>query len=99
MRDELPAASPLIGLVAGIACGGDFRAAIAFALIAILALRWRRVASTALFLAFGILIAMRADHRERDERTTFATINANRFVTIDAPLDRDWSPRGETFLL
>ncbi|HVR37885.1 MAG TPA: DNA internalization-related competence protein ComEC/Rec2 [Thermoanaerobaculia bacterium] len=116
-HEKVPAALPLIGLIAGFTCGGSWIDAIAFATIAILALMYVGQASACpdstrdrrdrlkpvlhflLFLVIGIVLAMRVQHREAREHAAFARIDSDRFVTVEAPIDRDWSPRGATFLL
>ena len=64
---------------------------------------WRAAARAAavqtLFLALGIVIAMRVQAQRTDELRTFTTFDEDRFVTVVAPLERDWAPRGKSFVL
>jgi len=55
------------------------------------ALLWRRASVPLLFLALGIAMSI--------QRPPEPMPPADRFVTIDAPIDHDWSPRGGSFLL
>lgn len=81
--------------------------------IAVLFLVWRRalrppgpakapaptVVLVLVFAALGVFVAMRdANHREAESRA-LAALDPDRFVIIEAPLERDWSPRGDSFLL
>ena len=51
------------------------------------------------FFALGIVVALhQAAVRERDERA-FASFEPDRFVTITAPIDRDWSARPASCVL
>lgn len=52
-----------------------------------------------LFAVAGIVLSLRVGARDAEERKAFAAINAERFVTIEAPLDRDWRVRDSAFLL
>jgi competence protein ComEC len=57
------------------------------------------VARVALFIALGIALALHVQSRELRERTAFRSLHPERFVVIEAPLQRDWSPRDDSFLL
>ncbi|MCU1229662.1 MAG: hypothetical protein JWO97_2546, partial [Acidobacteria bacterium] len=95
MPDDSPAALPLIGFVAGLALAPLLVNGVVFAwgVVAIaLLLRRRRTTGALLFAAFGIFIAIRdANHRNAEFRV-LAALDPDRFVIIEAPLDRDWSP-------
>jgi competence protein ComEC len=52
-----------------------------------------------LFAIAGIVLSLRVSARDAEERKTFETIDGERFVTIEAPIDRDWSVRDSAFLL
>lgn len=52
-----------------------------------------------LFAILGIALALQLAARHREDRAAFAAIDEERFVTIDAPIDRDWATRDSTFLL
>ena len=95
-HDKTPAAFPLIGLIAGLALGpvlANPRVAI-IGLIAAAAtgglLRARLATRTFLFTALGIALALHIHSREARERVAFASIHPGRFVTVVAPLERDW---------
>jgi competence protein ComEC len=52
-----------------------------------------------LFAIAGIVLSLRVIARDAEERKTFEAIEEERFVTIEAPIDRDWSVRDSAFLL
>ncbi len=52
-----------------------------------------------LFAILGIALAMHRDALHRHDRDAFTAIDEERFVTIEAPIDRDWTLRDSTFLL
>jgi len=100
VRDDAPAALPLIAFAAGLAIPfvNPWTTIVGFLVIAAL-LASHRTSVFALFLAFGLIIAMRqADARQREARA-FARFNSDTFVTISAPLDRDWSARSASNVL
>ncbi|HEY0143609.1 MAG TPA: DNA internalization-related competence protein ComEC/Rec2 [Thermoanaerobaculia bacterium] len=101
MYDDVPAALPLLALSIGLASGANFPEALAFAAIAVLLafLRQRRAAASTLFLPLGILLALHVQTRTARETAAFATFDATRFVTIEAPLERDWAARSGAFVL
>ncbi|PYQ60029.1 MAG: DNA internalization-related competence protein ComEC/Rec2 [Acidobacteria bacterium] len=92
MPNEVPAALPLIAYIAGLTCGFSARDAIGMIAIALLlALRRRARACLIVFCAaLGIINARPTVRLEPSE---------DRFITIQAPIDRDWSRRGDAFLL
>ncbi|HJT16874.1 MAG TPA: DNA internalization-related competence protein ComEC/Rec2 [Thermoanaerobaculia bacterium] len=92
MRHDAPAALPLIAYIAGLTCGFSPREAVALIAIAILllALKHAREALLVCFVALGVINAL--------PRSTLAT-SEDRFVTIEAPIDRDWRLRGDANLL
>lgn len=98
MRPDIPAAVPLIAFLAGLAVGpslvNPLACAIAFAAVAILARH-----AEPLFAALGVLLALHTAAQRASELRTFATFDEERFVTVVAPLERDWSPRGRAFVL
>lgn len=111
-RTDAPAAAPLFGLITGLALGpvltAPRAAAIALILIAILSLslslrrlksRFRPPVAVTLFLAAGLLLAVRIAERERLEQAAFAELPRERFVIVEAPIDRDWTERPSAFLL
>lgn len=99
-HDDTPAAFPLIGLIAGLAIGADlvnpWTSIAGLLLIACCALP---VARAALFVALGIALALHVQSREAEQRAAFFAFHPERFVTIEAPLERDWTSRDEAFLL
>ena len=70
---------------------------IAIAGLAIIALL--RPRSFLLFAIAGIVLSLRLTARDAEERRVFAAIDEERFVTIEAPIDRDWSVRDSAFVL
>jgi competence protein ComEC len=51
------------------------------------------------FAVAGIVLSLRVMARDGEERKTFEGLDGERFVTIEAPIDRDWSTRDSAFLL
>lgn len=101
MRDEVPAALPLIFYAAGLALGHSYAEAIGLVVVAVLlvAIRKSRMAMLCLALAGGVCAAAHARaERARDDLAVVPLI-ADRFVTVVAPIDRDWSVRGEAHVL
>ena len=58
-----------------------------------------RPRSFLLFAIAGIVLSLRLAARDAEERKIFAAIDEERFVTIEAPIDRDWSVRDSAFVL
>lgn len=111
MRNDIPAALPLIALVLGLASApslvdpqlfawGLLAVAVLIALAGADCVRPRvRAATALLFAALGIYLSLGVAQRHQRETAVFTSIDESRFTTIDAPLDRDWSPRGSSFVL
>lgn len=111
MRDELPAALPLTALVTGLATAGIWQdaraacaAAFAIALLAGVLLHRRgsgalRAVATAAFFTAGILLATRDAHLRLADENAIRALDPDRFASVTAPLDRDWSPRGDSWML
>lgn len=101
MYDDTPAALPLLALCLGLILPARLSDAFAFLAIAVLLalLRHARGAAMVCFLAIGILLAQQIERREQREFATFSTFNAERFLTIEAPLERDWAARGDAYVL
>lgn len=95
---DTPAALPLIALIAGLAIPfvNPWFAVIGLVLVASYPLP---VARALLFTALGIVISLHVQSRETRERLTFSQLHPERFVTIEAPLERDWSQRDDSFVL
>lgn len=104
MRDDIPAALPLIAFAAGIASGpwllSGVGCAIALTFCAILATRFsRRTATAMLFAAAAIALVTGAANGSRRDRAAVEALPDGRFAQVTAPLEHDWSPRGHVFLL
>ena len=93
MSSEVPAALPLIAYIAALAWSGSFRDAAGLIAIAILliALRRMRFALIIFCAALGIIAG--------SAKPSPLTIAENRFTTVQAPIDRDWTRRGDAFAL
>lgn len=95
---DVPAAIPLISLIAGLAIApvliNPWMVILGLAAIALL-----RPRVFLFFAILGIALALQRDARHREDREAFAAIDEERFVTIDAPIDRDWTLRDSAFLL
>ena len=91
-RRDAPAALPLIAYIAGLTCGFSIREAAGLIAVAIflVALKRAREAVLVFLIAIGVMNAL--------PRATIQT-SEERFVTIEAPIDRDWRLRGDANLL
>ncbi|HEX3577780.1 MAG TPA: ComEC/Rec2 family competence protein, partial [Thermoanaerobaculia bacterium] len=101
MRTDVPAALPLIFFAAGLALGHSYAVAIGFACLAMLliAIGTPRTAMLCLALAGGVCAATHARARSDADDRAITPLIADRFVTIVAPIDRDWSSRGDAHVL
>lgn len=101
MPHDAPAALPLVAYIAALALGGSYRDACGIALVALLlvALRRPRLAVIAFAFAGGLLVAAHRSAVRAGDDAILSRIDADRFVTIEAPLERDWSNRGDVSLL
>ena len=101
MRSDVPAALPLIGYVAGLALGRSASDALGFLLITIflLAIRRGRAATICFALAAGTAVDVQRTAIRGNESLALRNLRPDRFVTITAPLDGDWSPRRDMFAL
>jgi competence protein ComEC len=97
VRDDTPAALPLIAFAAGLLSGATLREAVGFLLIALLlaAMRHVRAGLVVAFLAAGIFVDRTDDARRAREAAAVLALDDELFVTLEAPLDRDWSPRSD----
>lgn len=95
MQSEVPAALPLIVWIAAYACGASLRDALLFcAAAALLALiRRPRAAVLCAAAAAGVFAAVSMATTERP------ALSEDRFVRIEAPIDRDWMLRGDAWIL
>ena len=94
MKHDVPAALPLIAYAAGLACGHSYAEAFGFAAMALLLFGVRRVSAAfaCIALAGGVFAAA---HQRAVSRANDAALNAlpaDRFVTVEAPLDMLQSP-------
>ncbi|HEX6085990.1 MAG TPA: DNA internalization-related competence protein ComEC/Rec2 [Thermoanaerobaculia bacterium] len=94
MRNETPAAFPLIALITGLAVPlvQPWPAIIGLLLIC-------PKVRPAFFAALGIFLSLQLQSRIAREHAAFDRIDPDRFITIEAPLERDWSPRDEAYVL
>jgi competence protein ComEC len=101
VRSDSPAAVPLIAYAAGLALGTSYAEAIGFAAIAMLliAIRKARLAMVCLALAGGVWAGVHAETQADARERAVAPMISDRFVTVGAPIDRDWSMRGEAHVL
>ena len=97
MRDEVPAAVPLLIFSVALAAAPHLhRASLASAgLIAVAALLIRRprIAATFALAAVGTLIGWTDHVQLSEERRAIVRLDRDRFVTIEAPIERDWNVR------
>lgn len=105
-RSDVPAAVPLIALIAGLAIAPllvNARVAVAGLLAACIASaicpRLRLAAVPLLFAAAGILLSIRVEARAGAERLQLEALDDDRFVVIEAPLERGWAARDDSFVL
>ena len=89
MRNDVPAALPLIALIAGLACG-PFLVHPLFAAIG-LALVSFRLGRFTLFAALGVLLCQLP--------TANRQLPQDRFITIREPIEHDWRARGDAYVL
>ena len=94
MRNDVPAAFPLIALITGLAVPLVNPWAAIVGLV-VISLRVRY----ALFAALGVFLSLQVQTRLAREHAAFTAFDPHVFVTIDAPLERDWSPHDESFVL
>jgi competence protein ComEC len=101
VQSDVPAALPLIFYAAGLALGHSYAEAVGFASVAILliAIRKARLAMLCLALAGGVWAAAHARARSDADDRAVAPLITDRFVTVVAPIDRDWSMRGDAHVL
>ncbi|MEO6259502.1 MAG: hypothetical protein ABIP63_04095, partial [Thermoanaerobaculia bacterium] len=101
MRDDLPAAVPLIGFVAGLALGHQPGTSIAFCLVAALlcGMRRARLALLCFAMAGGVATAVHRDAVRAADDRNLLSVPADRFVVVTAPLNRDWARNGESYML
>jgi competence protein ComEC len=114
VKHDVPAALPLIALIAGLALGpvlvNPWITVAGLATIFVLSgatgsqpvaarVGSPRLQGVTIFLITGILLALHVESRETRERNAFAKLDPGRFTTIELPLDHDWSKRDSSFVL
>ena len=50
-------------------------------------------------MALGIVLSLHVASRNAREVAAFASFDPDRFVVVDVPLERDWSPRDDSYVL
>jgi competence protein ComEC len=93
-KNDVPAAVPLIALITGLAVPlvHPWPAIIGLLLIC-------PKLRPAFFAALGIFLSLQLQSRVAKEHAAFDRIDPEHFVTLEAPLERDWSPRDEAYVL
>jgi competence protein ComEC len=56
-------------------------------------------AAITIFAILGIALSLHVHNRELRERQAFAALDEETFATIEAPIERDWSARDNSFVL
>ena len=98
MPDDVPAALPLVALIAGLASGAMLiNVPFAVAALVVCALLARK--SAFLFAALGITLAAYHTNIRANETRALASLDLTQFVVIDAPLERDWASRPPIHML
>ena len=95
MQDDVPAAIPLIAFISGLLFAGSCIDAIGLGFVAILVLALRRPRAAIAIAALAAGVAVAAQSRASAERRDHfvASFPVDRFVVVEAPLDRDWMTR------
>lgn len=99
MRNDVPAAVPLIALIAGLALGPWLVNPWLVVAGVILAAALARRPVVGMFLALGIALALHVEMRTAREKRAFAQLDDETFVVVEVPLERDWTEREESFVL
>jgi competence protein ComEC len=101
VRSDVPAALPLIAYAAGLALGHSYAEAAGFAVVAmlLLAILRTRMAVACLALAGGVWAAANARAAVPIDDAALKPLITDRFVTVVAPIDHDWSARGDVQIL
>ncbi len=98
MRNDVPAAFPLLALIAGLALAPVLTNPLA-AILGVTLIACLRRSPALFFLSLGICLALHVQHRTAREHAVFAAIDTERFTTIEVPLERDWAERDGSFML
>ena len=101
MSHDAPAAAPLVAFVAGFLCFHSWRDAVAFFIVAILCARIdrARLATAFLGLALGCAITTQIEARAQREAAFVASLRGERFVIVDAGIDRGWMRREASWVM
>jgi competence protein ComEC len=98
VRNDVPAAFPLLALITGLALApvltNPLTAILGITLIACL-----RRSPSLFFLPLGLCLALQVQQRTLQEQAAFIRLEPGRFTTIEVPLERDWGERDGSFLL
>ena len=95
---DAPAALPLLALIAGLALA-PYLARPWLAIAGVAAIALLRPRAFLLFAIAGLVLALRVAARDVEDRRAFEAMDAQRFVVLEAPIDRDWTARDDAFLL
>lgn len=95
MCHDAPAAAPLVAFVAGFLCFHSWREAAGFCVVALLCARIGRARAAIAFLALaaGSAVAARTEARDTREAAFVQSLRGERFVTVEAEIDRGWMRR------
>lgn len=101
MRDEVPAALPLVAFLAGLTLSPRPAEAAGWCLIAILlsVIRRARLTVIVVALAGGIVTGAHRDSVRAADNRVLDAIRDDRFTSVTAPLSSDWAWRGESYVL
>ena len=101
MRSDVPAALPLIAYAAGLTLGHSYAEGAGLAVVAMLflAIRRTRMAVACLALVGGVCAAVHARAAIAIDDAALVPLITDRFVTVVAPIDHDWSARGDAHIL
>jgi competence protein ComEC len=98
VRNDVPAAFPLLALITGLALApvltNPLTAILGVTLIACL-----RRSPSLLFVPLGLCLALHVQQRTAREQAAFTQLDPARFTIIEVPLERDWAERDGSFML
>ncbi|HYK05682.1 MAG TPA: DNA internalization-related competence protein ComEC/Rec2 [Thermoanaerobaculia bacterium] len=98
MRNDVPAAFPLLALIAGLALAPVLTNPLA-AVLGITLIACLRRSPSLFFVPLGLCLALHVQQRTAREQAAFIRIDPGRFTTIEVPLERDWAERDASFML
>jgi competence protein ComEC len=97
VRDDVPAALPLIAVAAALAAAPalvhPYPTAAGLAVVALLVLRKPRLAAATALLAAAVMAGTRHHQMLAMQSRELAALDRDLFVTVEAPIERDWAPR------